>query len=386
MKLSKIIALILVVILVSMSVLVGCNDNSKLKTIYAATEADKGSMQAIFYSSKTDESKEVEMKKVDTKDKLVVYSVSEDTDKYDFVSFTRNNEDKTMNLSFSQYVSGWYLSPYGVVPYTYNEEVKYDVKFETVRLKYNENREKKIFIWTPDSYDPSDKDTKYSVIYMTDGQNLYEKSSTSYGSWAVAQSVEAMNSINENTKAIIVGIDDGDGYRDSELTPNIGKPQATQEAFEDGTGKEFSDFVYNTVVPYIEENYNVYTDKDHNSICGSSSGGIESFYIGINHPDKFGTIGALSPAFFIFPDDAWKEYLPTLDFNGNYPTVYIYNGANEKDDLETTLLKGAQSMKDNLATINYPMDLIYEQYLIDGAHNERYWRGVFPQFLSYAFK
>ena len=57
---------------------------------------------------------------------------------------------------------------------------------------------------------------------------------------------------------------------------------------------------------YINKNYNTYTDKEHTAICGSSSGGLEAFYIGMEHSDKFSSIGALSPAFLLFNENTWK--------------------------------------------------------------------------------
>ena len=86
---------------------------------------------------------------------------------------------------------------------------------------------------------------------------------------------------------------------------------------------EFCDFVVNTVVPGIEKQYNVYTDPVHNAISGSSLGGMESFYIGMEHPEKFGNIGAMSPSFWMYDDQVWEDYLKQKDFSENAPFVYM---------------------------------------------------------------
>ena len=63
------------------------------------------------------------------------------------------------------------------------------------------------------------------VIYMTDGQNLFDEESTEYGSWNVISAVENEQN-NTGLSAVIVGIDNGNVYRDSELTPKcIGEIQ-----------------------------------------------------------------------------------------------------------------------------------------------------------------
>ena len=364
------------------------SSDSILKTVYVRTDSDRGSMQAHFFSSSTQKSKDVEMELDKKEDRYSIYKASESVDDFDLVSFTRDNSDETIQLSFSPFVSGWYISSYGVMPFSYDDEIDEDnygnSDFETVSLRYNDSRDKKIFIWVPDDYNKDDKQTKYSVIYMTDGQNLFKRTDTAYGCWNVAESVKAMNSIDPDTRAIIVGIDDGDGHRDNELTPDIGETAVGDPAYEGGSGEEFCEFVYGTVIPYIEENYNVYTDRKHTSICGSSSGGIESFYIGMEHPDKFATIGAMSPAFLLFSGDTWKEYLSKKTFD-EYPVIYFYCGGSAGDTLEQAILDDCKKMPGYLETVSYPKDKMHEQYIMKAAHNESYWRAVFPQFLYYAF-
>ncbi len=168
---------------------------------------------------------------------------------------------------------------------------------------------------------------------------------------------------------------------DDELTPNLGTP--TDPGYEDGHGAYFCDFLMKTVIPYVEKNYNVYTDRDHTAICGSSSGGIESFYIAMEHPEKFGTVGALSPAFSLFDNETWNKYLTKKDFSKGYPRVYIYCG--EGNDLESALLPGAKDMPENLSKINYPAENIYYYTAKKALHNELYWRVIFPDFLKYLY-
>lgn len=346
-------------------------------TVYNDFTEEK--VTATFLNSATGESEEITAESIDDeKAEGGKYEFYCDSDKYDKVYFTYN-DDTTDEVAFNDYVTGWLISSLGVFPLSdeeYPDEDSFSVDYEIQTFDYGETT-KNIYIWTPDNYEKN-SDEKYAVVYMTDGQNLFDRWSTSHGCWNVAQSaVSAMHL--SDAKLIIVGIDDSSGNRDSELTPNLG--ESTDEGFNDGTGAYFSDFVYKTVVPYIEENYNVYTDAAHNAVCGSSSGGIESFYIGMEHPDKFGTIGALSPAFMLFTDEAWREYLASKSFEDGYPFVYIYNG--DKDDLESMLLVSAESMTENLKAINYPEDKIYTYIYKDGMHNEEYWRQVFPDFLKY---
>ncbi len=401
-KIIAAIALLSVVFL-----LFGCNtenkkdkENDKMESSYSGTghkiyvrepySPDK--MTAVFSSTTSDETETVTLQLEKKEEEYSTFSCAGDTKKYDRVRFTSDDTDKSMVLVFNDFINGYYLkagSSQGSVgiPFVYDNEMKENAPYKTVSLKYDKTVNKNIFIWTPESYDKNDKTTKYSVIYMCDGQNMFDEPSTTYGSWNVAQSAESMMANSEN-KCIIVGIDDGDGNRDSELTPLIGelaedRENMTMEDFENGTGEIFSDFVVNTVMPYIEKNYNVYTDNKHTSVCGSSSGGIEAFYMGMEHPDKFGAVGALSPAFLLYNEDVWIDYLNGCKFNGNEPFVYIYTGSG--DQLETRINKSAKDMKKYLEKVNYPKDKYTLKEYKEASHNEHYWRNVFPEFLKFAF-
>lgn len=76
----------------------------------------------------------------------------------------------------------------------------------------NERGERKIWVYIPSH----SEDEKLPVIYMTDGQNLFDEESTEYGSWNVISAVENEQN-NTGLSAIIVGIDNGNIYRDSEV-------------------------------------------------------------------------------------------------------------------------------------------------------------------------
>lgn len=319
----------------------------------------------------------VDAEQVSKDSESVTYAVYGDTKKYNKIVFNCDGDD-TDELAFNDLVSGWHKTLNGIYPYTEGKKEVDVIDYAVKTFDYDGN-EKEVYICTPDGYDKNSKE-KYPVIYMTDGGNLFERNATTYGSWGVYESVKSMEK-NTGTGAVIVGIDNPSATRDSELTPDIGDVTSEPEIYENGKGKEFSDFVVNTVVPYVEKNYNVATEPENVAICGSSSGGIESFYIGMEHAEKFGAIGALSPAFVLYDDNTWVKYLKTKKFDDNYPKVYLYCG--EANDLESQLLPSTRSMPGNLANISYPKDKIYETYCNKGMHNERYWRYIFPDFLNF---
>ena len=219
-----------------------------------------------------------------------------------------------------------------------------------------------------------------------DGQNLFDADhSDSFGGWQVTDAVESLMA-NGGRGMIIVGIDNGNSKRDIELTPDIGnvKPQY-QSDFGVRTGEAFSNFVVEKVMTYVQSNYNSSTAAKDNAIIGSSSGGLESFYIGMENMDKFGHIGALSPAFALFSESVWNKYLSKYDLTSeNMPTIYIYNGNN--DSVEKEVNADTVAMYNKLTKDGYNSEKITLVLEEEAKHNEGYWRLIFPEMLCWCYQ
>lgn len=312
-----------------------------------------------------------------------IYTCDIDISMYNRVQFSNGDDIVTMAVPVTKY-SSCYVPDSGsdnrpiTSYYEYGEDPDRDVVTTTVNLPYdNDVGNKDIYIWTPEGYNPNDTDTKYSVLYMSDGQGVFQYTP---GEWAVAMA-ESCVLANGGNGIIIVGIDDSDYHRDSELTPDLGDtaPGYEQE-FGERTGDVYCSFVTDTVMPYINENYNTYTDKEHTGFCGSSSGGIEAFYIGMENLDKFDYIGAFSPAFMIFDTPTWRNYLSSLDFTVNQPNIYIYNGYG--DSMEKEMYNSAMSMPSILQSYGYSQNKFTVVECPEGTHNETYWNSFFPEFIA----
>ncbi len=320
-----------------------------------------------------------------------IYKMEVDVSVYNRVVFN-NGKSQTMNASLSVASSGFYITSQtpksgmqlGIYAF---EEANYG-KMETVNLDYPDGYQKPIYIWTPNGYDPEDTSKEYKVIYLLDGQNQFlDHSATAFnGIWATDKTVTSLQH-NGGEGIILVGIDNSRN-RDNELTPDIGPiiPQYAYGGFLNGTGERFSDFVADTVMPYICENYNVSDKPEDNAIAGSSSGGLEAFYIGMEHMDKFGNIGSLSPAFMLFDKADWDKYLDKFDFSNpdELPRIYFYNGGG--DSLEVELNPYAKAMPQWMEALGYPSDKMIFAYEEKNQHNETAWRCVMPEIVTWLFE
>lgn len=317
-----------------------------------------------------------------------IYKMDVDVSEYNRVVFN-NGTSQTMNASLSVASSGFYITrqtpksamQLGVYAF---EESDYG-NLTTVNLDYPDNYKKPIYIWTPQGYDPADTSKEYKVIYLLDGQNQFLDSAPYEGGWGSDEIITALQH-NGGEGIILVGIDN-QRNRDKELTPDIGDVvPAYKNGFENGRGESFAKFVADTVVPYVQANYNVSVDPEDNAIIGSSSGGIEAFYIGMEYMDKFGNIGALSPAFMLFDKSDWDAYLDKFDFTeaSKLPRIYFYNGGG--DSLELELNPYAEAMPQWMEKLGYPESKMIFGFEEKNGHNEAAWRCVMPEIITWLFE
>lgn len=77
----------------------------------------------------------------------------------------------------------------------------------------------------------------------------------------------------------------------------------------------FTDELMNDIIPYVEKNYNVKTDKDNRAIAGLSMGGLETSDVILRHPDKFAYANIMSSGWFTNDDAMYAKYRGILDRN-----------------------------------------------------------------------
>lgn len=322
------------------------------------------------------------------------YKIDVDYSVYDRIIFNdgaASNPKQTKDLVVSAATSGYFGKDGTFTMGTENYgKVTYTTLTDNTNLSYIPTRKKKISIYTPPNYTTS---KKYGVLYVFDGQNLFEaadgaenETNGAENRWQVDVAVTNLVK-NGGNGLIIVGIDNASKQRDQELTMSLTFGSQTSLGganygdFKDGKLDELGNFIKQTVMPYIENNYSVDTSREHTGIAGSSSGGLGAYYLGLRDNDLYGYIGAFSPANGIFTSASWTSFYKSKDFSAGKPKVYVYCG--EKDsDLEDMLLPETKKIKSGLTAVGFSSANIIENYVSGARHNEIYWRIAFPEFLS----
>lgn len=225
-------------------------------------------------------------------------------------------------------------------------------------------RSRRIWLYLPPDYHTSKQ--HYPVLYMQDGQNLFEEWSAFGEEWGVDETLNALKG-----KCIVVGIDNGIERRMNEYTLH------DHERYGSGEGRPYLSFLVKTLKPYIDETYRTLANREHTFVAGSSLGGLISFYASLYYPGVFGAAGIFSPAFWIAPNIV-AETSNKAEQNLNWPQrFYFYYGEKEGNEMAlhaTAILDLLQSHE------HYAVQTEIEK---EGTHSEAEWRATFSRFYKW---
>lgn len=227
------------------------------------------------------------------------------------------------------------------------------------------DRYRRIWIYLPENYSTSKK--SYPVLYMHDGQNLFDNSKSFSGEWGVDEFLDSM--FTEGRKqVIVVGIDNGQEKRMHEYNPwefqNFGKEE----------GDLYADFLVKTLKPYVDKNYRTKRNKKNTSIAGSSMGGLISLYTILKYPNVYGSAGIFSPAFWTASgiDSAVINKAKNVRSK-----LFFYAGGKEGDSMIPDMQRIEREIK------KVSKSPIKELIAPEAKHNEAAWRKYFPVFYEW---
>ena len=174
--------------------------------------------------------------------------------------------------------------------------------------KYADPR--RVVVWLPDGY--KQHGSKYAVLYMHDGQNLFDKATAGYGmEWEIDEHLSQLIRDNKVRPTIVVGIWNTP-KRLQEYVPSKafnGLPAEYQQKVRalyggDPLSDGYVKFIVRELRPMIDKRFNVKTDRANTVIMGSSMGALISLYAIDEYPQLFGGAGMMSTHWplFLKPD------------------------------------------------------------------------------------
>ncbi len=228
-----------------------------------------------------------------------------------------------------------------------------------------DNRTRTARVYTPPGYFESDR--SYPVVYMQDGQNLFNDSTAYNEEWQVDETMDRL-AREDNFSAIVVGIDNGGGDRITEYTPpELGKPDQTKH------GDRYAAFLAETVKPTIDETYRTQPDKA--AIMGSSLGGSISVYTAFEYPETFPYVAGLSTA-----SPSTNVTASYLNETGAGPERVYMDWGLEEGPRSEMFAQRNQAFATNIQNLGYePGETLLTVIDEDGTHSESAWRERFPR-------
>jgi predicted alpha/beta superfamily hydrolase len=233
-------------------------------------------------------------------------------------------------------------------------------------------------ILLPDDYETSHK--SYPVLYMHDGQNLFEDHTSYSGhAWQVLEALEQTST----KDLIVVGIDNSD-LRLFEYAPwpCDAEAKAFTKIQVGGLGDVYANWVVHTLKPWIDQTYPTKKEKEHTFIAGSSMGAYISVYLATAYPNVFQTVGVFSLSSW-FNERQFLAHLDQakIDINQRYfITVGRFEESKEPSDMNDLYIMNSRRFKDKLIQKGVH-DIFYQE--TDDAHHELAWRKIFPTFITF---
>jgi predicted alpha/beta superfamily hydrolase len=235
-------------------------------------------------------------------------------------------------------------------------------------------RERPIRIYLPPGYEAGA--ARYPVLYMHDGQNLFDDVTSYVGEWGVDEAMDQL-ARDKGLEVIVVGIDHGGDRRINELSP-WANPQ-----FGAAEGREYMRFVVEVVKPYIDSHYRTRPGRDDTGIMGSSMGGLASHFAAFEYPQVFGRIGIFSPSYWFAPavyELSRQQRLPA--HTRMFMVVGDHEGSNPREAQQT--VDNAVRMAAELR-LQQPGLRLRAKVIAGGEHNERAWQKQFPEAMQFLF-
>ena len=216
-----------------------------------------------------------------------------------------------------------------------------------------------ILVHLPSSYDATDR--HYPVVYMHDGQNLFDPQTSFAGEWGIDDALAAIDDC--DAEVIVVGLPNAGARRLDEYSP------FADARLGGGDGDAYLAFIIDTVKPLIDADFRTLPERDHTGILGASMGGLISLFALFERPEVFGFAGVMSPSLW-FADGAIFRYIEDSPFVRGRIALDV--GTAEMP----VMVRDARRLRDLLSKKGYiaARELRYTEAPGAG-HNEAAWGG-----------
>ena len=262
-----------------------------------------------------------------------------------------------------------------------NESVTGDLRLHEFHSRVFRNT-RMLRVWLPPRYDaPGNASRRYPVLYLNDGQNLFDRATAFAGvEWQVDETADRLIRQEVIPPLIVVGIDNAQSERIKEFLPYrsfhppVLRPQ----------GKRYPAFLIDEVMPFVGERYRVATSTENVGLGGSSLGALISLYTVIIRPGVFGHLLLESPSLFISNRRILKNARRFQDWPAK---VFLAIGTREagREDKDKQVVEDVRELERSLRATGLDERRLLVKIADGASHNEAKWAKRFPDALSFLF-
>jgi len=234
-------------------------------------------------------------------------------------------------------------------------------------------------VWLPPDYDGWGA-TRYPVLYLNDGQNLFDPATAFAGvHWQAGETATRLIAEQKIRPLIIVGIDNTK-RRANEYIPYRSKDPRVWKAM----GKCYPEFLQREVMPLIEERYSISRGPENTGLGGSSLGGLITLYTQIAAPGVFGRVLIESPSLFV----ADRKILEESARFRNWPErTYLGTGTREvgNPEKDEKIVQDVLKLEAIMRAAGLDEQRLRVRIQEDATHSETAWASRFPEALEFLF-
>jgi enterochelin esterase-like enzyme len=237
-------------------------------------------------------------------------------------------------------------------------------------------------VWLPPGYhDQANQQRHYPVLYLNDGQNLFETATSFTGvDWQVDESADRLIREAKIPPLIVVGIDNTGVDRAREylpyraLNPRVFRP----------LGKRYPEFLLNEVMPFLYRRYRVARGAENTGLGGSSLGAIAPLYTAIDRPGIFGKLLLESPSLFVSQRRMLKY---SRAFRSWPQKIFLAIGTREigRPDKDREAVNDVRELERILRRSGLGDERLRVNVEDGGVHSEADWARRLPEALQFLF-
>jgi predicted alpha/beta superfamily hydrolase len=231
-----------------------------------------------------------------------------------------------------------------------------------------------VIVFVPPGYEGDDA-RRYPVLYLHDGQNIFDKATAFSQEWGVDETAEQLIEAGTIEPLIIVGVYNAGEKRIDEYTPtHVEKKKAG------GLADRYGQMLVQELKPFIDERYRTLPSAANTALGGSSLGGLVTMHLGLKYATAFGKLAVISPS-------VWWDNRVILREVAALPSklplrIWVDAGTGEGKNVTSD----TRMLRDSLVAKGWSLDDDLKYHEAEGhGHDERSWAARMGDVLRYLF-